>query len=89
MLTLLPPPTWAEIQAKIEDLPPPVAAFALRFLNTAQPMPDAALILADAADEAAREYDAILSGSADGGIWRTLANLVREAAPLFERRAAA
>jgi hypothetical protein len=55
MLTLLPPPTWAEIQAKIEDLPPPIAAFALRFLNTAHPMPDAALILADAADEAAHD----------------------------------
>jgi hypothetical protein len=39
MLTLLPPPSWAEIQAKIEDLPPPIAAFALRFLNTAHPKP--------------------------------------------------
>jgi hypothetical protein len=89
LLTLLPPPSWAEIQGKIEELPPPIAAFALRFLNAAQPMPDAALILADAADEAAREYDAIFSGSADGGIWRTLANLARQAAPLFEQRAAA
>ncbi|MFN8993591.1 MAG: hypothetical protein ACK5X3_08010 [Pseudomonadota bacterium] len=87
MLTLLPPPTWAEIQAKIEDLPPPIAAFALRFLNTAHPMPDAALILADAADEAARELDAISHATTND--WRALANLAREAAPLFEQRAAA
>ena len=87
MLTLLPPPTWAEIQTKIEDLPPPIAAFALKFLATAQPMPDAVLIMADAADEAAREMDAISHASTND--WRALANLAREAAPLFERRAAA
>lgn len=87
MLTLLPPPTWAEIQAKIEDLPPPMAVFALRYLRTALPMPDAAMILADAADEAAREMDAISHATTNE--WRALANLAREAAPLFERRAAA
>jgi hypothetical protein len=50
-------------------------------------MPDAALILADAADEAARELDAISHATTND--WRALANLAREAAPLFERRAAA
>lgn len=87
MLTLLPPPSWAEIQSQLEDLPPPVAAFALKFLQTAHPMPDAALILADAADEAARELDAISHATTND--WRALANLARAAAPLLDRRDAA
>jgi hypothetical protein len=86
MLTLLPPPSWAEIQSQLEDLPPPVAAFALKFLQTARPLPDAALILADAADEAARELDSIIGTI--GNYWRDLANTARAAAPLLDRRAA-
>ena len=71
------------ITALLEDLPPPLCAWASLTLRTATSA-DHALLVADGADEAAREAENILRGDGDAAAYRLMATLLREAAPIIE-----
>ena len=73
----------AAIYARLEDLPPPLCAWASLTLRTATSA-DHVLLVADGADEAAREADIILRGDRDAAAYRMMAKLLREAAPIIE-----
>jgi len=73
----------AAISARLEDLPPPLCAWASLTLRTATSA-DALLLVADGADEAAREAENILRGDKDAAAYRLMAALLREAAPIIE-----
>ncbi len=73
----------AAISARLEDLPPPICAWASLTLRTATSA-DALLLVADGADEAAREAENILRGDKDAAAYRLMAALLREAAPIIE-----
>ena len=77
----------AAIYARLEDLPPPLCAWARRTLGAAKLAysgADHVLLVADGADEAAREADNILRGDRDAAAYRLMAALLREAAPIIE-----
>ena len=71
------------ISAQLEDLPPPLCAWASLTLRTATSA-DHVLLVADGADEAAREAENILRGDRDASAYRLMATLLREAAPIIE-----
>lgn len=71
------------IYARLEDLPPPLCAWASLTLRTASSA-DHVLLVADGADEAAREAENILRGDRDAAAYRLMATLLREAAPIIE-----
>lgn len=73
----------AAISARLEDLPPPLCAWARLTLRTATSA-DHALLVADGADEAAREAENILRGDKGAAAYRLMAALLREAAPIIE-----
>ena len=73
----------AAISARLEDLPPPLCAWASLTLRTATSA-DHMLLVADGADEAAREAENILRGDKDAAAYRLMAALLREAAPIIE-----
>jgi len=73
----------AAISARLEDLPPPLCAWASLTLRTATSA-DALLLVADGADEAAREAENILRGDKEAAAYRLMAALLREAAPIIE-----
>ena len=73
----------AAISARLEDLPPPLCAWANLTLRTAFSA-DHVLLVADGADEAAREAENILRGDRDAAAYRLMATLLREAAPIIE-----
>ncbi|MCA3413017.1 MAG: hypothetical protein INF84_00310 [Roseomonas sp.] len=73
----------AAISARLEDLPPPLCAWASLTLRTATSA-DHLLLVADGADEAAREAENILRGDKDAAAYRLMAALLREAAPIIE-----
>ena len=73
----------AAISAQLEDLPPPLCAWASLTLRTATSA-DHLLLVADGADEAAREAENILRGDRDAAAYRLMATLLREAAPIIE-----
>lgn len=73
----------AAITARLEDLPPPLCAWASLTLRTATSA-DHLLLVADGADEAAREAENILRGDRDASAYRLMATLLREAAPIIE-----
>ena len=83
-LVLFPPMhPLAAIAAQLEDLPPPLCAWASLTLRTATSA-DHVLLVADGADEAAREAENILRGDKDAAAYRLMAALLREAAPIIE-----
>lgn len=71
------------IYARIEDLPPPLCAWARLTLSTATSA-DHVLLVADGATEAAKEADSILRGCKDAAAYRLMASLLRDAAPIIE-----
>lgn len=71
------------IYARLEDLPPPLCAWASLTLRTATSA-DHVLLVADGADEGAREAENILRGDRDAAAYRQMAALLREAAPIIE-----
>ena len=71
------------IYARLEDLPPPLCAWGSLTLRTATSA-DHVLLVADGADEAAREAENILRGDRDAAAYRLMATLLREAAPIIE-----
>ena len=71
------------ISARLEDLPPPLCAWASLTLCAATSA-DHVLLVADGADEAAREAENILRGDRDASAYRLMATLLREAAPIIE-----
>jgi 50S ribosomal subunit-associated GTPase HflX len=73
----------AAIAAQLEDLPPPLCAWARLTLRTATSA-DVLMVVADGADEAAREAENILRGDKDAAAYRLMAALLREAAPIIE-----
>ena len=73
----------AAISARLEDLPPPLCAWASLTLRTATSA-DHVLLVADGADEAAREAENILRGDKEAAAYRLMAALLREAAPIIE-----
>jgi 50S ribosomal subunit-associated GTPase HflX len=73
----------AAISARLEDLPPPLCAWASLTLRTATSA-DHVLLVADGADEAAREAENILRGDKDAAAYRLMAALLREAAPIIK-----
>lgn len=77
----------AAITARAEDLPPPLCAWTLRTLRTATSA-DAVLLVADGAEEAAREAETIVRGDKDAAAYRLMASLLRDAAPIIERKGA-
>ena len=83
-MVLFPPmhPLFA-ITARLEDLPPPLCAWASLTLRTATSA-DHVLLVADGADEAAKEAENILRGDRDASAYRLMATLLREAAPIIE-----
>ena len=79
----LPMHPLAAISTRLEDLPPPLCAWASLTLRTATSA-DHVLLVADGADEAAREAENILRGDKDAAAYRLMAALLREAAPIIE-----
>jgi hypothetical protein len=79
----LPMHPLAAISTRLEDLPPPLCAWASLTLRTATSA-DHVLLVADGADEAAREAENILRGDRDAAAYRLMAALLREAAPIIE-----
>ena len=73
----------AAISARLEDLPPPLCAWASRTLRTATSL-DALQIVADGADEAAREAENILRGDKDAAAYRLMAKLLHEAVEIIK-----
>ena len=71
------------ISARLEDLPPPLCAWASLTLCAATSA-DHVLLVADGADEAAREAENVLRGDRDAAAYRLMAALLREAAPIIE-----
>jgi len=73
----------AAISARLEDLPPPLCAWASLTLRTATSA-DHVLLVADGAAEAAKEAENILRGCKDAAALRLMASLLRDAAPIIE-----
>lgn len=73
----------AAIYARLEDLLPPLCAWASLTLRTATSA-DHVLLVADGADEAAKEAENVLRGDRDAAAYRLMAALLREAAPILE-----
>jgi 50S ribosomal subunit-associated GTPase HflX len=83
-MVLFPPmPPLSAISARLEDLPPPLCAWASLTLRTATSA-DHVLLVADGADEAAREAEHILRGDKDAAAYRLMAKLLHEAVEIIK-----
>ncbi len=78
------PPTLAELQARIEDLPLGLSAIGRFLLSRPGITADHLLIWAEACDEAAGEDRCVFRRpSADSEGWDALATILRDATPRF------
>ena len=86
-LTLLPTqptPTWAQLNARVEDLPFGMAGLLRGAMRQPGTTADHLLHLADAMDEARREVAEVLPGGcAQSDAFAACASILRDAAPLF------
>jgi hypothetical protein len=83
-LTLLPPPTHAQLQARIEDLPYGMAGLVRRMLTQPSITSDHLLVLADAMDEAREDLAVVFpGGSPDADVFAAAARILQDAAPLY------
>jgi hypothetical protein len=79
-----PAPTWAHLNARIEDLPFGMAGLLRGALNQAGTTAAHLLYLADAMDEARREVAEVFPGGcAQVDHFAAMASILRDAAPLF------
>jgi hypothetical protein len=82
-LTFLPPPSRAAITARLEDLPADIAALGRHVLTAPGTTADVLLVVADAADISATELELLVRGDFVARHWRSLAAILRDAAPGF------
>lgn len=83
MLDFIPPPTFADINRRVEDLPAALGAIARHVFRRPGTSSDHLLIFADASDAAAAELDSVVAGDPEAVQWRALAAILRDAAPLY------
>lgn len=84
MLTFTPPPTTAQTQAALSNLPDGFAALGETILAAPGLTADTLLILADGMDAGARERrDLFPGGDAESAAMSRLATILRDAAPRY------
>jgi hypothetical protein len=83
-LDLIPPPTYAQLQRRVEDLPFGMAGLVRGAMKQAGTTSDHLLYLADAMDEARRDIALVFpGGSPDADLFAAAASILRDAAPLY------
>lgn len=83
-LDFIPPPTFAQLQARIEDLRFGMAGLLLGALKAPGTTHDELLWLADRMDEARKDIAVVFpGGSPDADTYAAAASILRDAAPLF------
>ena len=83
-LTLLPPPTHAQLQARIEDLPYGMAGVVRRVMNEPGTTSDDLLYVADLMDEGRKDLAVVFpGGSPDADVFAAAASILQDAAPLY------
>lgn len=83
-LDFIPPPTMAQLSARIEDLPFGMAGVVRSALNQPGTTADHLLFMADVLDEGRRDVMVVFpSGCAEADHFAVAAAILRDAAPLF------
>lgn len=77
------PPTVAELQRRIEDLPLGIAAIGRYLLSAPGVTADHLLVWAEACDEAAGEMGTLFRHGPEADGWAVLAHILRDATPRF------
>jgi hypothetical protein len=83
-LTLLPPPSIADLNRRIEDLPFGMAGVVRAALRAPGITSDHLLFMADAMDEGRRDAQMVFpTGCAEADHFTAAASILRDAAPLY------
>ena len=83
MLDFIPPPTFADINRRVEDLPAALGAIARHLFQRPGTTSDHLLIAADSYDAVSVELENLIAGDPEAVQWRALAGILRDAAPLY------